>query len=384
MKVTIQKSVLMDALGRIGGLIEKKPLIPALAYVLITPAAVGVRLATTNIHTQIEVTALAYVLESVIPCLVNFKELKAALHGFKNGFVTLGQDEDDVGHNLVWVSQGEMDVPLTSMAVSRWPELLPVEGEGVKRARVPAAALIAAVRQTVCAAATTDNRPILEGLLFEVSNAQLTVVAADGYRLAVHAAPLSHPAAESFHCVIPAACLRSVIGMDTPGDVSMAYNPNTDHVMFQADGWSLTAHTLTGRYPDYTSVLPERVSVSAELDGAAWGAALREVSDAAADDANSVMCAFVCEEVSRPVLRLSAGKGDQRVTSQAVPLISLTDAVTFHIDQTFLRDSLTAFVDGPMLVRVGPAHTSQGWADAPLISTAAAPGSFHLIMPMTR
>ena len=63
------------------------------------------------------------------------------------------------------------------------------------------------INQVVFAAATDDARPILTGVLAKIDGGEVTLAAADGFRLAVRTAHLSAPTGSPLQAIIPARAL---------------------------------------------------------------------------------------------------------------------------------------------------------------------------------
>ena len=67
------------------------------------------------------------------------------------------------------------------------------------------------IEQTIFAVSTNEQKPILTGALFEISEGMLNMVAMDGFRLAIRKEPVQGAADASF--VVPAKTLADVSKM---------------------------------------------------------------------------------------------------------------------------------------------------------------------------
>ena len=110
------------------------------------------------------------------------------------------------------------------------------------------AELRTAIQQVAFAAAPDDTRPVLAGVLLEVREARATLVAADGFRLAITTIDLAEPVAEPWSAIIPAATLvqlaRAIGDLDEPVTVTMT--PNGGQVVFHTESLDLTARLIDG------------------------------------------------------------------------------------------------------------------------------------------
>jgi DNA polymerase-3 subunit beta len=114
------------------------------------------------------------------------------------------------------------------------------------------------INQVTFAAATDEARPILTGVLAKIDGGQLTLEAADGFRLAVRVAHLSAPPAEAVNAVIPARALAElarIIGADEP--VYMSLPPSRGQVIFHHGSVELVSQLIEGAFPDLNAVIPK-------------------------------------------------------------------------------------------------------------------------------
>ena len=110
------------------------------------------------------------------------------------------------------------------------------------------------VRATLFACATDESKPILTGALFEVKEESISVVALDGYRLAIYRdVPQNHRLPVDF--VVPARYLS---------DISLYLGQN--QMMVDLGNTRITTRLLEGEYIKYQAILPKeyatRVRVS--------------------------------------------------------------------------------------------------------------------------
>ena len=122
------------------------------------------------------------------------------------------------------------------------------------------------INQVTFAAATDEARPILTGVLANISGSQLKLEAADGFRLAVRTAQLSAPASTPVSAVIPARALSElgrVITAEEP--VYMSLPPNRGQVIFHHGNVELVSQLIEGTYPDLSAVVPKNFSTRTVL-----------------------------------------------------------------------------------------------------------------------
>jgi DNA polymerase-3 subunit beta len=161
------------------------------------------------------------------------------------------------------------------------PEEFPVtgDGEGTLLARISWRALQQAVRTVMPAAATEEARPILTGILFRLEGRQLTVAAADGYRLAEAVLPLEG-ADGSLDVVLPAAALQEIAHLPAGREdqVEVRSGGQRSPLVFRLPRAWLAAQAIEGRFPDYRQVIPAAPVTRVVCDRAALLKAVRVAS----------------------------------------------------------------------------------------------------------
>lgn len=115
------------------------------------------------------------------------------------------------------------------------------------------------ISQTVFAAATEDNRPILTGVLMHVEGDNLTLTASDGYRLAVRSAKLMESLDKPVDLVVPARTLSNLakIITDDDSEVLITLPKERDIIIFQTKNVVVSSQILEGKFPDISAIIPK-------------------------------------------------------------------------------------------------------------------------------
>ena len=115
------------------------------------------------------------------------------------------------------------------------------------------------IKGTSFAIAQDEARPILQGILFEVKNKQLNLVALDGYRLAVRSEILDID--DNIEVVIPGKTLNEVskILEDNNDIVKITFTNN--HILFNLSDTKIISRLLDGKFVNYLSLLPQEYKI---------------------------------------------------------------------------------------------------------------------------
>ena len=113
------------------------------------------------------------------------------------------------------------------------------------------------VRGCIFAAAQDDSKPILTGALMEVDGNGVTLVALDGYRLALRRESAIEAKGEASNMIIPARSLLEIARVlpDEGGDVSIVFSRT--HIMTDVGDTNITARLMEGEFIKYKQILPD-------------------------------------------------------------------------------------------------------------------------------
>jgi DNA polymerase III subunit beta len=120
------------------------------------------------------------------------------------------------------------------------------------------------IKGTSFAIAQDETRPILQGILFEVKDKQLNLVALDGYRLAVRSEFLDND--NNIEVVIPGKTLNEVsrILEDVSNIVKITFTDN--HILFNLNNTKVISRLLDGKFVNYSSLLPQEYKILVEVN----------------------------------------------------------------------------------------------------------------------
>jgi len=205
--------------------------------------------------------------------------------------------------------------------------------------RVAQKVLRRALDETAFAAASDEARPILTGVLARFEGDQLTLAAADNYRIAVKTITVLDPV-EEMSVVIPARALHElsrVLG-DTDEPVSIVLAHSRNQLLFHIDGVDLVTRLIDGQYPNYQSVLPASHSTRAVIDREELLRAVRPAALIAHESANIVKLGVGLDGDGAITVSANAEVGDH---SGRVEAAIEGDGTTIAFNARFLADVLT-------------------------------------------
>jgi DNA polymerase-3 subunit beta len=146
------------------------------------------------------------------------------------------------------------------------------------------------INQVSFAAAIDESRPVLTGVLAEMSGTRLTMAAADGFRLSVRSTELPGEAPPSASVIIPARALQELarISVEESEPIRMTIAANRGQVFFQMTNIDLVSQLIEGTFPDHKQIVPTSHATHTVVDAAELLKAVKIASFFARDAANII------------------------------------------------------------------------------------------------
>ena len=249
MKFTCEKAILAQAVGLASRTVSPKSALEVLEGICIR-AGMGLQLSGYNLETGITVGAEAEVTEQG-SCVMPARLFSDIIRKLPDDMVTVSVDEKY--HTTI--TCGISSFTISALPADDYPELPDVDGEAA--VRMAQQDLRKLINGTIFAVSDNQARPIHTGCLFEVEEDTATVVAIDGYRLALRRAKLSEPTTAHLRFVVPSPALKELEKMLADTDDAVRFTPGKKHISFKIGNATLICRLLEGEFLDWRRVLPE-------------------------------------------------------------------------------------------------------------------------------
>lgn len=133
------------------------------------------------------------------------------------------------------------------------------------------------IHQTVFAASTDENRPVLNGAKFEIEEGVCTVIALDGYRLAIRKERLETTSNYSF--IVPSKALNEVSKLLSDDDeLTVKVSVGKKHIVFQIEEYMIISRLLEGEFLDHKSSLAKESTTQVKISTSSFIRALERTS----------------------------------------------------------------------------------------------------------
>ena len=262
MKFSCEKALLQTAVTTAGRVVSPKSSIQVLEGVLIEADGNSLSLSGYNLETGIIAQVEAEVQEPGA-IVLSARLLGDILRQLPDDVVSVSAGADYSVH----ISCGPPFFDIKGSSDEDFPELPSVsDGNGLTIAQGSLRAMIA---QTIFAVSDNESRPIHTGALFEADGEQLTMVAVDGYRLALRREKLlGQDTSGTLSFVVPGAALGEVEKICADSDEPVTVTQGDRHVTFQIGDTLLVARRLEGEFLNYRQTIPQNNSVVLEAETA--------------------------------------------------------------------------------------------------------------------
>lgn len=293
MRVVCTQEALKGALATVGRAAGGRSIMPILSHVLVGTDAGRLRIQATNLDLSITTWIPAHVVDDgqvTIPARL--------LTEFVNTLPPVNDVEIKVSGDMsagprVTLESGRITATMRGIDPVEFP---PMAAFGAHSGTVlPARELRSLIDHTAFCAATEEHRPALMGVQVAIADVDLTLSAADGYRLAIKHHRLDTPIAKPLTILVPGKALAELSRL-LAGDQSVVELQVTDNgtqAIFRVTDTKehetlLSCRLLEGVFPDLARVIPKGEHTQAVVNRAEMVTAIRIANLFAKDAANVV------------------------------------------------------------------------------------------------
>jgi DNA polymerase-3 subunit beta len=366
-KISVIQENLARGLQVVSRAVSARSTLPVLGNVLLRTEEAGLKLTATNLEIGVTYWVPAKV-ESDGAITIPARLFTDFVNSLPNERIDLELQAGD----MVEVRCGRYEAHLKGIDAEEFPAI-PSAGER-PTTRVSQRALKEALDQVAFAAATDEARPILTGVLTKFSGDQLTLAAADNYRISVKTIQTMDPVEET-SIVVPARSYielaRILADTDDPIDVVLA--PARNQVLFHLEGIDIVSRLIDGQFPNYQQILPSSHTTRAVVERAQLLEAVRLAAFIASSSANVVKVAIPAEGDGPMTITAAADIGDDEGHVEAAVE---GDGTTIAFNARYLSDVLqNVAVDQIALELNGP--LSPG-----IFKPVGSDDYVHVIMPV--
>lgn len=257
MKLICDRALLANAIAGVSKAVTQRSSIPVLEGILMKAEGFSLTLTGYDLEMGITTTIEANVLEpgdAVLPA----KLLGDMVRRLPSDEVEINAQDS----GATTIKGGITEFDIMGLNPGDFPDL---PNPGADRTLdMDTADLQEMVDTTLFAVSTDDKKPAHTGALFSITPEKLTVVALDGYRLAIIEKPVQ--ATKEIDIIIPAKTLSEVVKLFGEADEVVHISANRRFVVFATQSYTVISRLIEGEFLDYRRVIPEGYKTRVTVD----------------------------------------------------------------------------------------------------------------------
>jgi DNA polymerase III subunit beta len=287
MKISIERAVLLKAVGQAQSVVERRNTIPILANVLIEADGADVTFRATDLDIEV-VDKVPAMVERAGATTVNAVMLHEIVRKLPDG-ATVALSSDEATGRLA-IEAGRSSFSLATLPKEDFPVM--ASSEYTANFSAPAPVLRRLFDKSKFAISTEETRYYLNGVYLHVSEAEggrvLRAVATDGHRLARIDADLPPGAEEMPGVIVPRKTVNELRKLLDDDEAQIAVSVSETKVRFATPGITLTSKVIDGTFPDYTRVIPTGNTKKMEVDAQEFARAVDRVATVSSERSRAV------------------------------------------------------------------------------------------------
>lgn len=365
MKFTVSRDALLKPLNLVAGVVERRQTLPILANVLMVLDGDHLSLTGTDLEVELvgrvqlsgktepgEVTVPARKLVDICKSLPEGSDIHFVL---KEGKVT--------------VKSGRSRFTLSTLPAREFPNV--EDSMGTHQFRVKQGQLKRLIDRTGFAMAQQDVRYYLNGMLWELDDKQLRVVATDGHRLALCTLPERLDTDGETQVILPRKGVLELSRLLLEEEAEIAVVIGSNHIRATTDEFTFTSKLVDGKFPDYQRVLPrspDKVVVGSRLE-------LRQAFTRTAILSNEKYRG-VRLKVTENNLDIVANNPEQEEAEETVPVQYSGEKLEIGFNVSYLLDVLGVLSGDEVKLSLSDPNSSA------LLEESEEGDSLYVVMPM--
>ena len=380
-KVIVQKGTFADSLAIVGRAVGSHSHLPILSNVLLNKDEGQLRLSATdltmgvtlwmdaNMDGELGITLPAKTLTDVVNSMTE-PEIVFSVNGKPEASLKCGSYKGVV----------------KGVEASEFPAIPVFDFSDGVCVSLEAKILKEMILKTAFAASMDDSRPVLTGVLLNIDGKSVSMVATDGFRLAICKAELAVALGKK-QLIIPASTLKEVariLGAIKASQITLCLPATGSQLAIRCENVQIVSQLIDGKFPDYQAILPKGYKTRTVIGAVDLLKACKQAGIIAREGSN--------------VVRFHLKPGiDQTGKVQLLSESDETGASEIELDATvegkeleiafnvkFLQDGLEAISTGNVVIEIN-AHNTPAIirpADREASPLEEEEGFLYVLMPM--
>ncbi len=370
MKFSVQREALLKSLSLVAGVVERRQTLPILANILFDIE--GDNLALTGTDLEVEITARLKLespapdsLRITLPARKLLDISKSLPEGSSVNFSTTDGQK-------VQLSSGRSRFTLSTLPASDFPNV--EESDARAELRISQGQLKRLIDRTAFAMAQQDVRYYLNGMLWELGQNRLRVVATDGHRLAMcdlESDSIQASAGDLVQIIVPRKGILELSRSLHSEEEEVRLVIGKNHLRAATGDFTFVTKLVDGKFPDYQRVLPrggDKIVIGPRLG-------LKEAFQRASILSNEKYRG-VKLALSNELLTIRANNPEQEEAEDAVAVDYRGESIEIGFNVNYLIDVASVLSGETIKLTLADSNCSV------LMEESSESDSLYVIMPM--
>ncbi len=250
MKFSCDKQFLCEAIVNVSKAVAVNSTIPALEGIKVKVTPNQVELTGYNLEIGIT-TTLAAITEGEGEFVIDARIFSEMTKKMSDDVIVF-----ELNKNMtVAISSGNTQCSIAAMSAEEYPELPVIDKQTA--IKIPQGTLKSMISHTRYAISSSEVKPIFTGELFDMENGSFSMVAMDGFRLAIRNERIEYT--EKSYFVVPKKTLAELSSLirDNDGERECSIYINPKNVIFDINGYLIISRLLEGEFHNYKISIPK-------------------------------------------------------------------------------------------------------------------------------
>ena len=327
MNIVCDKVLLSAAIDGVSKAVTMRSAIPVLEGILLKAEGFQLNLTGYDLEMGIVTTIEANVKEAG-EVVLNAKLLSSMISRMPAGQVAINSAEN----GKTTIQSGVVQFEIQSMPASDFPELPNTGAE--ETLTIKTGVLKDMIDRTLYAVSQDEKKPAHTGELFEILPDKLTVVALDGYRLAIIKRDVE--CTRDIRIIIPGKTLQELLKIMGGDEDEVKIDANRRYVVFTTNGYTIMSRLIEGDFLNYEGVIPKDKKTRVTVDCKTFIDTIERASLIITERLKNPLRINFAEDKVTVRCQTPLGK----VVDEFAPIEMAGDAVEIGFNNRYLLDAL--------------------------------------------
>jgi len=251
MNFIVSSTGLSRHLSKVSGAIPSRSMLPIIENFLFEIVDNQLIISTTNLENSMQIRMEVEQRGNNLKVAVPAKMIQDTVKALPEQPITVTVDEETFG---ISISSENGTYKIAGENGENFP-IIPSPGE-TDSISLPIPVLLKSINKTLFAASSDEDRPALNGMLFNLGEHGATFVATDAHRLVRYLRPdITVETPVKF--IVPQKALQLIkSSLDSSDNREMSIHYNDNNAFFVTDNLTMVCRLIDQKYPNYESVIP--------------------------------------------------------------------------------------------------------------------------------